>query len=276
MSVFRAWTVTLHKKVFNEMDLPNFSLEQFQSFVLTLIRTGMVLFLLPFFGRVGIPSILKAGMALSLTVFLMPFVMVDPGTFPTDVFSFGLLIISEAMMGIVLALVINLVFAAVQLAGQLIGYQMGFLIPGTVDPQFGTQSPLLSRFVYMLSFIIFLTLSGHHWLIRSLVVTFEHVKPGGLLMGNALYDKILVLSGDMFRLTIKLAAPASLALLFTTVAMGIIAKTVPQMPILIVSMPLKIAIGFIFLGVSMQMFLYLMKGSFENTVWNLIHVIKLM
>jgi flagellar biosynthetic protein FliR len=258
------------------MDLATFSIEEFQSFILILIRISVVLFLLPFFGRVGIPNILKAGMALSLTVFLMPFVTVDPSTFPTDVFSFGLLIISEAMMGIVLALVINLIFAAAQLAGQMIGYQMGFLIPGTVDPQFGMQSSLLSGFVYMLSFIIFVTLNGHHWLIRSMVASFEHVRPGALVVGNALYDKMLLLTGDMFQLAIKVAAPASLALLFTSVAMGIIAKTVPQMPILIVSMPLKIAIGFIFLGISMEMFLYLMKGSFENTVWNLIHVIKLM
>jgi flagellar biosynthetic protein FliR len=58
-------------------------------------------------------------------------------------------------------------------------------------------------------------------------------------------------------------APASAAIFFTHVAMGIIAKTVPQIPILIVGLPLNIGVGLIFVGLSLTFFLPIMIKNFN-------------
>jgi len=61
----------------------------------------------------------------------------------------------------------------------------------------------------------------------------------------------MLLAGNMFVVAIKLGAPIIIVLLLTSVAMGLMARTVPQMHVFIVAMPLKIAVGFIFLGLAM-------------------------
>ena len=67
----------------------------------------------------------------------------------------------------------------------------------------------------------------------------------------------------MFVLAVKIMAPASAAIFFTHVAMGIIAKTVPQIPILIVGLPLNIAVGLIFVGLSLAYFMPLLIANFD-------------
>jgi len=249
----------------------SFHLDEFKIFFLILIRISIVLFSLPFFNNINIPNMTKAAMALAFTIFLFPTITLEKA--PN---SFVLLIISELIIGIVLSLAINFIFCAAQLAGQLIGYQMGLLIPGAIDPQFGIQSSLLANFAYLLAFTMFLVLNGHYLLIKAIILSFEWVRPGSLFITPALCKKIIFLSGEMFKLAIKIAAPVSIALLFTEFSLGIIAKTVPQMEVLVAGFPLKIAVGFILLGLSLNMFLHIMKGNFNTLGFNLIQIIKLM
>lgn len=70
-------------------------------------------------------------------------------------------------------------------------------------------------------------------------------------------------AAHMFLLAVKIMAPAGAALFFSHVAMGIIAKTVPQIPILIVALPLNIAIGIIFVGLSLGYFMPLLINNFD-------------
>ena len=73
------------------------------------------------------------------------------------------------------------------------------------------------------------------------------------------------LAGNMFVIAIQLGAPIIIVLLLTSVAMGIMARTVPQMHIFIVAMPLKIAIGFIFMGLALPHMSVFMGRLFATT-----------
>jgi flagellar biosynthesis protein FliR len=50
--------------------------------------------------------------------------------------------------------------------------------------------------------------------------------------------------------------------LLTSVALGLIARTVPQMQIFIVAMPLKILMGLLFLGFSLPLCMDFLKSAF--------------
>ena len=52
----------------------------------------------------------------------------------------------------------------------------------------------------------------------------------------------------MFVIAVKIAAPVMAVLFLTQIALGILAKAVPQVNILMTSFPLTIGLGLLFLG----------------------------
>jgi flagellar biosynthetic protein FliR len=111
--------------------------------------------------------------------------------------------------------------------------------------------------------LIFLSMNGHHIFFSTLVESFEWLKPGAASITQATFEGIMQGASHMFVLAVKIMAPAGAALFFSHVAMGIVAKTVPQIPILIVGLPINIAVGLIFAGLSLRYLLPLMITNFE-------------
>ncbi len=234
------------------MELLNFSIDQFKVFLLILIRISVVLYLFPVFSSTMIPGPVKAGLALVMSLALMPVVPVDPARFPGNAIALLIYGVSEFFIGMVLALSIRIFLAAVELAGQLIGFQMGFAIINVLDPQTGTQVSIMGQIGNLVVLIVFLALNGHHALIYGLVESFRVVDIGLISLRKGLLLQVLSLMSDMFGLAVQIGAPAIVALLFTSAGFGITAKFVPQMNILIAAFPVKIIVGLIFFGLCIQ------------------------
>jgi flagellar biosynthetic protein FliR len=111
--------------------------------------------------------------------------------------------------------------------------------------------------------LIFLSINGHHMFFSTLVESFEWLKPGTASITKATFAGLMQGASHMFVLSVKIMAPAGAALFFTHVAMGIVAKTVPQIPIMIVGLPLTIGVGLIFAGLSLAYLMPLMITNFE-------------
>jgi flagellar biosynthetic protein FliR len=161
--------------------------------------------------------------------------------------------ISEFMIGLLLGLSIRLIFGAIELAGEFVGFQMGFAMANIIDPQSGLDTTLLAQFYYLLGLLIFLSIDGHHWFFRALVQSFHLLSPGEFYPQEGLYIHLLNLSGRMFLIAFKIVAPVTAILFLIQLTLGIVARMVPQVNILISSFPLTISVGMIFLGLSMEL-----------------------
>jgi len=258
------------------MEILTLSPEQFKSFVLILIRISIVLFMFPILGSGIWPNLVKAGLALTITIILFPVVQPDPALFPETILGAVHLIFSELILGLTIGLTLRLFFTAVQLAGQLVGFQMGFAIANVLDPESGGQGPILAQMGYWVAVLIFLLLNGHHVLLETLADSFAVIKVGSLGLSDGLFHKMLELSGDMFTMAVKLGAPAIAALLMMSAAFGIVAKVVPQMNILIAAFPVKIVVGLFFFGVCLEALLYFMRHyvtGFESMLRSIMNMI---
>ncbi|MFZ5760999.1 MAG: flagellar biosynthetic protein FliR [Thermodesulfobacteriota bacterium] len=236
---------------------------QFLSLVIIMIRVGPLLFLMPVTGSRSVPSQVKILVTLATSLVLLPVVPVSAGQLPGSVTGFVLFITSEVFFAAILAIFARMVFDAIQIAGQMVDIQMGMGMAGVMDPQYGVQTSLTGQFWNLIAILIFLSVNGHHLYFRTLVESYTWVAPGTLNLRQATVDGMMQGAGRMFFMAVKIMAPASAAVFFSHVAMGIIAKTVPQIPILIVGMPLNIAVGLIFVGLSLTYFLPLMMGQFD-------------
>ncbi len=234
------------------MDIINFSAGEYKVFILILIRISVILFLFPLFGSPVVPVLIKTGLAIVIAMILYPVLTVDPSLFPVHTINFVPLVVAEIMIGMALSYSIHVFFGAVQFAGNIIGFQMGFSMINVVDPQSGTSISVMSQIGYLVVLLIFILLNGHHIILSAIVDSFRIINIGDIYLRTGLLDQLRLMVTGLFVLGLKIAAPAMATLLFTSAAFGICAKFVPQMPVLIVAFPVKIAVGLIMFGSTLQ------------------------
>ena len=227
------------------------SLLQLQMFFLVFLRTGAFLMALPLVNSPSVPVFLRIGLTFAVSLLLFPVLNLGPLPFLADAFSLAVAAAGEILLGVLAGMSIRLVFEGVQLAGQLMGYQMGMAIAEVIDPATEDQVALLAQFISLMATLIFLIINGHHAFIRTLVQSYELVPPLGFHVNGPVLEGMVRLTAEMFVIGLKAGAPVVVALMLGTVAFGLVARATPQMNIFVVSMPLSIAVGLIFLGLSL-------------------------
>ena len=254
----------------------NISLPQLQLFFLIFLRVGAILMSIPVFDSKSIPLFFKIALAFATSIILFPMLRVDPVPMATSVLALAVGVTGEILLGLIIGFSVKLIFAGIQLAGQLAGYQMGMALANVMDPSSSQQVPLLAQFNNLFGLLIFISINAHYLFIRALTHSFEMVPPLNVNFSGSLMEHLIKMSGNIFVIGIQVGAPVIAALLITSVAFGLIARTVPQMNVLIVGMPLKIVIGLLFLGISLPYFSAFLKKIFGGLGPNIIFMLKAM
>ena len=145
------------------------------------------------------------------------------------------------------------VMSGIYLAGQLIDTQIGFGSVNVLDATSNIQVPLTSNFYYMYIILIFLTLNGHFFIIQALFRSFEII-PIDVMGFNINYvSEVVDIMQTMFEIGIRIAAPIIAAIFVADVVLGILSRTIPQMNVFQLGMPLKLIVGLAIIAIT---FLY--------------------
>ena len=213
------------------------------------LRIAGISTVLPFFGGNNIPNAVKGAFCLVMALALWPHLSFPGAAFPSSPWSVLIMLLGELMIGLILSLTVRVLFGAVQMGGQLIGFQMGYAMINVVDPLTGQSVVITSHFLYMTTLLTFLVLDGHLYLLQALAQSFDLVAPGGLLVSPQLSLGLLRLVGQIFVLAIKISAPVVASIFLVDLALALVGRAAPQMNVLILGFPLKIGVGFLFLGI---------------------------
>lgn len=233
-------------------------------FALVLCRIGALFAALPVFGGKKLPNRIKIMAVLSITLVCMPVLPVTAPPVPHEAFGIGLMVLKELLVGLTLSFITQIIFAAVEFCGQIIGMQMGLTISTIIDPTQGNQTQVMSVMQTLLATLFFLSLNIHHMFIRTIVDSFRIIPIGGWQMSEALLRFLISATTDVFILGIRLAAPVMVALLLSSVVLGIMARAFPQMNVFMLSFPLNIGVGFMVLGMTLLVFFHVLEVSFGN------------
>ena len=222
------------------------SFPQVQLFLLVFFRVAALLMSLPIFSGNNVPNMFKAGLALSVALALFP--VVDMAALPEmgGGFFLALGVVSEVLLGLGVGLAIRFIMAGIQMAGQVSGYQMGLAIANIMDPATSMQTPILAQAFNIFAMFIFLAINAHHWFFRAMVESFAIIPPMQFALSSSFIGYLVKMAGMMFIIALKIGAPVIVVLVLTSVSFGLMARTVPQMNIFIVAMPLKIVVGLLF------------------------------
>ncbi|MFC1855399.1 flagellar biosynthetic protein FliR [Thermodesulfobacteriota bacterium] len=243
------------------MEFFGFSLNDFILVLLIFFRVAGIIFTAPVFGSLNVPVQAKAGLSILLTFIIAPNYHANQ-IFNTEVISLTLLLIREVGIGFLIGFIARLIFSAVQLGGQLIGLQMGLGIVSVMDPQTQQQVSIIAQFMYLVAILLFLAFDGHLWFIKAIFTSFNTIEIGTFYVSGKVIGLTIKMVAEMFVLGVKVAAPIMALVLCFDTLLGIFARTVPQMNVLILGFPLKIGVGLLGLGMILPYFAFIMQKYF--------------
>jgi flagellar biosynthetic protein FliR len=209
-------------------------------------RTTAFVVVLPLFGSPMVPRVLKAGLAVMMTAFLATSLPAPALPVGCDrLIPAAILLAREALCGLALGLAARLVFTAIQQGGILMGRQMGFALAAIIDPTSGESTEPFGVYFETVFMLLFFLAGGHHLLLRLIGRSYEVLPPGGAVDFGVLAAGVLAAGSTMLLLALKLAAPMLAAFLILAVVLGVLARVLPEMNILLESLPLRVAVGLV-------------------------------
>lgn len=201
----------------------------------------------PLTGNAQVPAAVKIGLSIMITTVIAPTLSipdVDPGS------GAGLLLLArEVALGIAMGMAMRVVFSGVAAAGDVIGLQMGLGFAQFYDPQSNGQVPVLGQFIGLLATLTFLSLNGHLVMISTLVESFQ-AAPLDAAAGSP-WLLIAQSGGMVLRAAVLLSLPLIATLLVVNAALGVLARSAPQLNIFAIGFPITMIVGFFVLMLSL-------------------------
>lgn len=228
-------------------------------FFLIAMRMSGFVFLNPVLGRRNIPAMVKAGLALCLTVMLyttaesQEMAQVEA----ESSLMFALLLFKEFALGYLLGFVMQLFDMVMTFAGTVIDFQMGISMAMVYDPQNGGQVALTGNIFQIYFLLLFFAVDGHLALFRILVTSAEAVPYGAVAFSQSTAWGLLDLFVQCVVFAVQMAFPFLAFEFVVQIAVGILTKLNPQINLFVLSIQLKLTIGLILL-----MFLVSPIGSY--------------
>jgi flagellar biosynthetic protein FliR len=235
--------------------------------LLVMIRTSTMLVTSPLLSHKGIPAMTKAGFAVFFALVLVPLNSDNLPAAPEQLGTVVDAVLREALFGLLLGLAMNMVFLGLQMASRIVGVQMGFGLGGVIDPITGNDGGTLDQFYMLLVTLVFFSIQGHYIVITALAETIQAVPLGTFDPFHAISSgDVGLLAAGLMVTAVRIAFPVMAALFLVDLGMGLVARTVPQVQVLFVAMPIKVAVGLLVLMVSLPASAHLMQGVIEDSM----------
>ena len=237
-------------------------------FLLVLVRITGMFFLSPIFGRKNLPNSFKVGFCFMFSIIVAQSVQVPDLSTYISLASYGILIGKELLIGLMLGFISYMIFSSIYIAGQLIDMRIGFGMVSVFDPITNVQIPISANFYVIFATLFMLVTDSHHLLIQAMVESFTILPIGNAHFSGQLLKLVVDLFTDVFILGFKIAAPVTAVILITDLALGIISKSMPQLNIFMLGMPVKILVGLgvimITIGAFRGVVHVIMQGTYEE------------
>jgi len=249
-------------------------LNGFDVFLLIFVRMTGLFVIAPIFGRKNVPNYFKIGFSFFTALIIVNTAAVQSFQNEESLLMYSIFVIKEFLLGLSIGFVAYISYTAIYIAGEIIDMQIGFGMVNVMDPVNNIQVPVTANLYFIISMLLFLSLNGHHMLIKALFDSFSAVPIGTAVFDTGLADGIMDLFSSVFATGFKIAAPIVATILITEVALGTISRMVPQLNIFVIGMPLKIIIGIILMILTIPMFVSVMESVFKSMDGNVAKFIK--
>lgn len=219
--------------------------------LLVSVRISAVFLMSPLFGSAQVPARVRVLFSLTLSLMLVLVLGLGAPAWPISAGQLMDAMLLELLLGAMLAFGVFAAFGAFLFGGRILDFQMGFGVANLIDPATNTQSPLLGTALNMMAVAVFFLADGHHWLMRGLAYSLEQIPPGSTLT-RLPFEAVVSHFGLMFVHGLAVVGPPVITLLLIDAGMAVAGRTMPQVNMFIVGLPLKIFVGLLMLAMSLN------------------------
>ncbi len=229
------------------------------TFFLVFVRCIALITSAPILNSRSVDRLVKGGLALGISLIVEAALPAHQYNI-VNYMSLILLVCGEMLIGFMMGFTAQILYQSVGLAGEVIGQQAGFAIATALDPATEQDSALMEQIMLMIATLIILVSNMHLAFLQILAETFRVVPPGSVVglngLGKAGETIAATLSGagripGFYEFSVRLAAPTVIALIALNVADGIMAKTSPQVNIMVIGFALRLVFGLFVLIITM-------------------------
>lgn len=221
--------------------------------LLIMARIIACIWFLPLIKEAQMPKIAIAGFSLAIA-FSVYFQIDVTATYyqSASLLSYGIALVKELTIGIILGFVVSVYCQVLSFTGSILSMQGGLSMSTMMDPGAGIQSTAIGR-IYTLGFSAILLVSGgYHWIIKTLVDSYERIPLNQAIFRPEIVDTMVQMMATYLELGLKLALPIVSIIIIIDFAMGILAKSVPQINMFVVGIPIKMIVMFILMIITIQ------------------------
>lgn len=246
--------------------LETFVATQIFAFLIVFARIGAALMTMPGIGDATVPAQVRLYFALVFSFVLVPVLQPFLIAPPTQPVAFGLLIIKEMLTGVFIGLMSHIMLNAINLAGVFVAHATSLSSAFTFNPQMSSQITVVHSFLSLLTVTLIFVSDMHRYLFMGLIDSYRlFPMADGLPYG----DMTLSLAqgiGYALRIGLMVAAPFIVVSFGIFVAMGLVARLVPQIQVFIMSVPVQVMTGLILLMTSISAMMLYFMNEYE-TFW---------
>jgi flagellar biosynthesis protein FliR len=251
-----------------------FSEQELLAFALIFVRSVAFIVAMPVIGTNSVTAQVKILLALAMSFVLKPVIS-------TTALSVGLtdslvpfLAMKEIFIGLCIGFIARLFFMCLAMAGQIISVSLGVSSAQLYNPAFNETSSAFDQFFLILATLFFFAINGHHQFIIGLVQSYKIIPLSLDVLAPIDPKQLSTIGQTATEMAIRFSAPILVTILFTNLAMGIVGRAVPQINILITSLPVNTLVGFFVLFVSLPMVLMTMDDLLGQTLQYVFAVLK--
>ncbi len=245
------------------------SVLQAQLFFLAFTRIMAVIIHIPVLGGQIIPTQVRVGLGLVLTLVLVPWQPLPANAEMIGFLAYSVAIAKEIIIGTLVGFAADLTFGAIQIAGSAMGMGSGFESGRIFNPSLNESGSAFDQIFVMTATMIFLVIDGHHMVLIALQKTFEVLPLLSPLPFTGL-EKITLATSTFIVSGIHLALPVMTALLLTDFTLGLLARVAPQVQVYFLGLPVKVAVALATLGFTFTVISPYLSSLFKMTATNML------
>lgn len=244
--------------------LDAFLTAQVFAFLLVFARVGTAMMMMPAMGEAFISPQIRVLIALGFSLLLVPVLQPGLPPIPQSTPAFVVLLAGEVTVGVFFGMACRLLLMTLETAGSLISLQTGLSSAAMFNPALGIQGTPFGAMLGAMGLVMIFSTDLHHMMLGAIANSYELFRPGAPLPLNDMADTIARIVGQTFLIATRMAAPFIIGGMALNVALGVLARLVPQMQIFFVALPVQIAGGLLLFMVSLGAVMALWVSTFEQ------------
>ena len=231
----------------------SFSLENFETFILILVRVSCFIYIAPFFGMSNVPNQVKIGLSAFISLMVLGFVDQSYIEY-TGLFGYAVIVLKEGITGLLIGLAANVCNSIILFAGNIIDMDIGLSMATEFDPINNTQVTLTGNLYNYFILLLLVVTDMHHFILRSFVDAFSVIPINGQVFDwEHLMTSMTTYMTDLFVIAFRIILPVFACIMILNCILGIMAKVSPQMNVFAVGMQMKIIVGFLVLFLTVSL-----------------------